>query len=140
MQITINPHIVIYASSTQVFARLTDIGKWYQWGGNLVSMEQISAGSLQVGSQIRQVTKGGRKPSGSILEVTEYVPGQAFGIKGANLKGAFTLEPLEGSTRLHARFEVESMGLVAVMYKLMLKRFVLNDLQRFKKMVESKQG
>ena len=140
MQITLNPYIVIHGSSTQVFAWLTDIDKWSQWGGNLESMKQISAGPLQVGSQIRQVTKGGRNHGESILQVTAYVPGQSFGIKGPTLEGTFTLEPLEVSTRLHARFEVEATGLVAVMYKLMLKRFVINDLQRFKKMVESKQG
>jgi hypothetical protein len=140
MQIPINPHIVIYDSYIQVFACLTDIDKWSQWGGNLISTEQISAESLQIGSQIRQVTKSGRKPSESILEVTHYVPGQFFGIKGQNLEGLFTLEPLESGTILHAQFQIEATGLMAVMYKLMLTRFVMNDLQRFKKMVESKQG
>lgn len=140
MQITINHHILIHVSSTQVFAWLTDIKKWPQWGGNLVSMEQVSTESLQVGSQIRQVTKGGRKQGASILEVTEYVPGQSFGIKGLNLEGTFTLEPLAAGTRLYARFQIEAAGLVAVMYKLMLKWFVMNDLQRFKKLVESKQS
>lgn len=140
MKITINPHILIQDSSAQVFAWLTAIEKWHQWGGNLVRMEQISAGALQVGTQIRQVTKGGRKSSESIVEVTEYVQDQAFGIKGSNLEGVFTLESLESGTRLHARFEVKATGLAAVIYRLMLQRFVMNDLRRFKKMVESKQN
>lgn len=140
MQITINPHIVIHDSSTQVFAWLTDIEKWPQWGGNLVSMKQISDGTLQVGSHIRQVTKGGRKHGESILEVTEYVPDQSFGIKGPNLEGRFILESMAVGTRLHARFQIEAVGLGAVMYKFMLNRFVVNDLQRFKKLVESKES
>ncbi len=137
MQITINAHMVIHAPPAQVFAQLTDIDKWPQWGGNLESMEQISAGSLQVGSQIRQVTKRGRKPGESIIDVSEYVPGSRFGIKGQNLEGTFMLEPVDADTRLNARFEVEATGFMAVMYKLMLKRFVMTDLRQFKRMVES---
>jgi hypothetical protein len=102
-----------------------------------VSMEQISSGSLQVGSQILQVTKGGRKPGESIVEVTEYVLDERFGIKGPNLEGTFVLESFEAGTRLNARFEVEATGLMALMYKLMLKRFLMDDLRKFKKLVES---
>jgi hypothetical protein len=137
MQITINAHIMIHQPLTKVFAWLTDIEKWPQWGGNLVSMEQISAGSLQIGSQIRQVTKSGRKLAESIVEVTEYVPGRRFGIKGPTLEGTFTLEPVGASTLLNARFVVQTMGPMALMYRLTLKQFVMGDLRKFKKIVES---
>jgi uncharacterized protein YndB with AHSA1/START domain len=137
MQVSVNTHIVIHHPPDRVFAWLTAINKLPLWGGNLVSMEQISAGLLQVGSQIRQVTNGGRKLSESIVEVTEYVPGQRFGIKGSNLEGTFTLEPFQAGTRLNARFEVEATGLIAFLYRVMLNQFVLNDLHKFKKLVES---
>lgn len=137
MRIEISASVIINRSPSDVFASLIDLKKWPEWGGNLVSMEQISAGSLQVGSQIRQVTKGARKSSESILEVTEYVPDQGFGIKGRNLDGAFRLEQVEAGTRLNAHFEVEADGLMALMYKLMLKRFVMSDLRKFKTMIES---
>jgi Polyketide cyclase / dehydrase and lipid transport len=137
MQITVDTHIMIHASRTHVFAWLTDIVKWPQWGGNLVSMEQTSAGSLQAGSQIRQVIKRGRQHSESIVEVTEFVPDGRFGIKAPNLKGTFTLEPIEPDTRLNARFEVEATGPIALMYKLVLKQFVMSDLRKFKTLVEA---
>jgi hypothetical protein len=137
MRISINVHSVIHRPPHEVFAWLTTLEKWDQWGGNVLSMEQISDGPLQVGSRIRQVTKGGRKTSGSILEVTHYVSDQSFGIKSLQLEGTFTLEPLEADTRLNARFDVEATGLMALLYKLMLKRFVMNDLRQFKKLVES---
>jgi uncharacterized protein YndB with AHSA1/START domain len=134
MQITVNANIVLHQPSTQVFTCLTDTGQWPQWGGNVVSMEQISAGSMHIGSKIRQVTVGGRE---STVEVTEYVPGQRFGIKGPNMEGTFTLEPFKDGTRLSAQFEVEATGFIAWMYTLMLNQFVMNDLRRFRKMVES---
>jgi hypothetical protein len=134
MQITVHAHIVIHLPPTAVFTRLTDIGKWPQWGGNLVSMERISAEPLQVGSQIRQVTVGGRE---STVEVTAYVPGQCFGIKRSNLEGRFTLERFKDGTRLVAKFEVEATGFMAWMYKLMLNQFVMSDLRKFRKMVKS---
>ncbi len=139
MQIKIDTAIVINRPPAQVFARLTDIGEWPTWGGDLVSMEQISAGPLQVGSQIRQVTRRGRKPSESLVEVTELVPDQRLGIKEPVLEGTFTLDPVEVGTRLNARFEVEAAGLMALMYRLMLKQFAANDLRKFKKMVESRE-
>lgn len=137
MQITVNACVVIHQPPTQVFSCLTDISKWPQWGGNLVSMEQISAGAIQVGSQIRQITKGGRSPSETVIEVTEYVPDSRFGIKGPTLEGTFILEPIEGSTKLNAQFEIEATGPIALMYKVMLKQFVMSDLGKFKKLVGS---
>jgi hypothetical protein len=137
MRIAINAHIIIHYPLPQVFAWLTDISKWPNWVGNVVSMEQISAGSLRVGTQIRQVAKGGSKPSESIVEVTEFVLGQRFGIMAPNLEGAFTLEPIEVGTRLDARFEVVATGLMGLLYKLILKRFVMDDLRKFRKLVEA---
>ena len=111
MQIKIDTGLRINCPPAQVFARLIDVDRWPQWGGNLVSMEQISAGPLQVGSQYRQVTRGGHEPGESIVEVTEVVPGQRLGIKQPNLEGIFTLDPVEAGTRLNVRFEVEAAGL-----------------------------
>jgi hypothetical protein len=140
MPISVMPDIVIRAAPGRVFARLSDVESWPDWGGNLISMKMISEGPLQVGSRLQQVAKGGRNPTTSILEVTKYAPEQSFGIKGPNLEGVFSLEPLEADTRLHARFTVEASGLAAVMYRLMLKRYVVTDLRTFKKLVESGQG
>jgi hypothetical protein len=139
MHITVTPDILIGAAPARVFERLSDVDSWPQWSGNLVSMKLISDEPLRVGSQIQQVVKGGRTYAPSILEVTDYVPERSFGIKGANLEGVFRLEALDAATVLHAQFTVEAMGLAATMYRLMLRRFVLADLRKFKKRVESGQ-
>lgn len=130
--------IVINHPPAEVFARLIDFGKWSQWGGgNLVSMEQISPGPLQVGSQLRQVNKTGHKPTETLVQVTHLVSDQTLGIARPNLRGTFTLKPIETSTRLNASFEVEATGFSALMYRLFLKQFVMSDLRKFKALGEA---
>jgi uncharacterized protein YndB with AHSA1/START domain len=138
MRNQISVTVIINRPPSDVFASLIDLSKWPQWGGgNLVSMEQFSAGRLQVGSQLRQVTRTGRKLSKALVQVTHFVPNQTLGIERPNLRGAFTVEPVETGTRLNARLEVEAAGITALMYRLFLGQFVKNDLQRFKAMVEA---
>ena len=130
--------IVINRPPAEVFAWLIDFGKWPQWGGgNLVSMEQISPGPLQVGSQFRQVNKIGRKPTETRVQVTHFVPDQTLGIERPNLRGTFTLEPIEAGTRLSADFAVEATGFSVLMYRVFLKQFVTSDLRKFKALVEA---
>ena len=134
-----NVSIIINRPPPDVFASLIDLSKWPQWGGgNLASMEQVSAGPLQVGSQIRQVNRTGRKLTEALVQVTHFMPDQTLAIERPNLRGAFTVEPVETGTRLNALFEVEAAGITALMYRLFLGQFVKNDLRRFKAMVEAR--
>lgn len=131
--------IIINRPPAEVFAWLTDFDKWPQWGGgNLVSMQQVSAGPLQAGSQLRQVNQTGRKPTETLVQVTDFVPDQTFGIERPNLRGTFTLEPVMTGTQLNAVFEVNAAGLSALMYRLFIKRFVTNDLRKLKALIEAR--
>jgi len=133
-----NVSIIINRPPAEVFAGLINFGKWPQWGGgNLVSMEQISTGPLQVDSQLRQVNQTGRKPTETLVQVTDFVPDQTLGIERSNLRGTFTLEPVEIATRLNASFEVDATGLSALIYRIFLKQFVTSDLRKFKALVEA---
>ena len=133
-----NVSVLIHRPPAEVFAWLIDFGKWPQWGGgNMVSMEQISTGPLQVGSQLRQVNQTGRKPTETLVQVTQLMPDQTLGFERPNLHGTFTLESIEVGTRLNASFEVEASGLSALMYRLFLKQFVASDLRKFKALVEA---
>ena len=130
--------IIINRAPSDVFASLIDLSNWPQWGGgNLESVEQLSPGPLQAGSQLRQVNRMGGKQTETFVQVTHFVPDQALGIERPNLRGAFTLEPVESGTRLNALFEVEAAGITALMYWLLLGQFVRSDLRRFKTMVEA---
>jgi hypothetical protein len=134
----ISVSIIINRPRSEVFAALIDLAKWPEWGGgNLVSMEQMSAGSLQAGSQIRQVNKLNGKLTEHLVHVTHFVPNQAFGIERPNLRGIFALEPAGTGTRLNARFEVDAVGVSALKYRFFLGPFVRNDLRKFKVLVEA---
>jgi len=130
--------IIINRPPAEVFAWLIDFDTWPQWGGgNLVSMKQVSAGPLQAGSQLRQVNQTGRKPTETLVQVTDFVPDQTFGIERPNLRGTFALEPVTTGTQLNAVFEVNAAGLSALMYRLFIKRFVMNDLRKLKALIEA---
>jgi hypothetical protein len=133
-----NVSVVIRRPPAEVFARLIDFGQWPQWGGgNLVSLEQVSTGPLQVGSQLRQVNKTGRKPTETLVQVTHLVPNQVLGIERSDLHGTFALEAIEAGTRLNVTFAVEATGLNALLYWMFLKQFVTSDLRKFKTLVEA---
>ena len=139
MQNATSAAIIINRPPAEVFAWLTDFDTWPQWGGgNLVSMKQVSAGPLQAGSQLRQVNQTGRKPTETLVQVTDFVPDQTFGIERPNLRGTFTLEPVLTGTQLNAVFEVNAAGLSALMYRLFIKRFVMNDLRKLKALIETR--
>src|SRR5512139_1704200 len=115
MRIQASVSVIINRPPAEVSAWLTDFGQWPQWGGgNLVSMEQISPGPLQVGSQFRQVNKLGQQPKETLVHVTHWVPDQALGIERPNLRGTFALEPIETGTRLRADFAVGATGFSAL--------------------------
>ena len=139
MQNATSAAIIINRPPAEVFAWLTDFDTWPQWGGgNLVSMKQVSAGPLQAGSQLRQVNQTGRKPTETLVQVTDFVPDRTFGIERPNLRGTFTLEPVMTGTQLNAVFEVDAAGLSALMYRLFIKRFVMNDLRKLKALIEAR--
>lgn len=130
--------VIINRPPSIVFAALTDFNTWSRWGGgNLDSVQQVSTDPLQVGSQIRQINRTNRKLTETLVQVTHFVPDQTLGIQSPTLRGVFTVEPVELGTQLNARFEVESAGLVALMYSAFLRQFVRNDLHKFKAMVEA---
>lgn len=134
-----NAAIAINRPPAEVFAWLTDFDTWPQWGGgNLVSMKQVSAGPLQAGSQLRQVNQTGRKPTETLVQVTDFVPDRTLAIERPNLRGTFTLEPVLTGTQLNAVFEVNAAGLSALMYRLFIKRFVMNDLRKLKALIEAR--
>ena len=138
MHIKTSVPVMINRPPSEVFAGLTNFSKWPQWGGgNLVSMEQVLADPVQVGSQIRQVNRTGRKLTETLVRVTHFVPDQILGIARPNLRGTFTLEPAETGTQLNALFEVEATGPIALIYRMFLKQFVTSDLRKFKALVEA---
>jgi len=117
-------NIIINRPPAEVFAGLTNFGKWPLWQGGLVSVDQISPAPLQVGSQVRQIRKGD-KPAESLMEVTQLVPNQMLALKSPgrplSWQGAFTLEPVDIGTRLALQFEIQASGAAGLISALIIK-------------------
>jgi carbon monoxide dehydrogenase subunit G len=133
-------NVAINRPPTEVFAGLTDFGTWPKGQGGLVSVDQISAGPLQVGSQIRQIRKGG-KPTESLMEVTHLVQNQILGVKSQgrplSWNGTFALEPVDGGTQLTLQFEIQTTGLVGLISYLIIRLTLQQELRAFKAITQA---
>jgi hypothetical protein len=99
-------------------------------------MEEITPGPPRVGGRLRQVTAQRGKETSTELEITELTPNRALRIRYPNLDAHFKLDNAGAGTRLVSSVEVEAGGLLALIYRLLLKRFLAADLRRFKRLVE----
>jgi uncharacterized protein YndB with AHSA1/START domain len=88
-----------------VFAFLTDPGQLSSWQQNTVEVLRNREGPLTRGERFREVHAALGRRLSSTVEVAEYDPPRAFALKVLDgpmpLDGSWTLEPRQGSTRLH---------------------------------------
>ncbi len=97
-----------------VFAALQDLDKAPQWNPGVTEVRQSSPGPLGVGSSLVYVGsflgRGYESPS----QYTEYVANKRFVSKTVSgpfdLEVATTLDPVDGGTRVTARYRGESRG------------------------------
>ncbi len=91
-----------------VFAYVADPAKLATWQTNTVVAEQLGDGPLGVGTRLREVHRapGGRELE-SVVEVSEYEPGTAFGLRMVEgslpLDAHITFEPADGGTLMAFR-------------------------------------
>ena len=94
-------------SPTEVFDYITDPTRLPEWQTNTVSSVPEGDGPLGVGTRLREVHRApGGKELPSVVEVSEYEPGSAFGlrvIEGTPVHLRITLEPAEHGTQLRFR-------------------------------------
>jgi uncharacterized protein YndB with AHSA1/START domain len=100
----------------QVFAYLTDPGKLSTWQQNTLDVLRDREGPLAHGERFREVHAALGRRLHSTVEVAEYDPPRAFGLRVLDgplpLDGSWTLEPLHGSTTLHFVGEGAARGLL----------------------------
>jgi len=132
--------ITIRRPPTMVFAELTDFRKWPRWQGGLARVEQVSAGPLQVGSQLRQ-TRASGNPRESLIEVTLLIPDRVLGLNSPSRPiawhGTFTIEPVEDNCQLTLQFEIRATGLAGIFSDLIVRLTLKQELKMFKAMVET---
>ena len=132
--------IIIRRPPAQVFAELTDFSKWPRWQGGLARVEQVSAGPLQVSSQLRQTRTSGN-PRESLMEVTHLIPDRVLGLNSPSRPiswhGKFTIEPTGDNSQLTLQFEIRATGLAGFLADLIIRLTLNQELKMFKAMVET---
>src|SRR5215207_5546005 len=91
-------------SPEEVFDYVTDPDKLATWQTNTVSAVPEDDGPLRVGSRLREIHRvPGGKQLESVVEISEYEPDRAFGLRvveGTPVHARLTFEPTERGTRL----------------------------------------
>lgn len=103
-------------------------------------MKHVSAGPLQVGSQIREVWKGANPTESQIWEITQFVPNQLLGMKisapTVSASDTFRLAAVDTATRLIMQFEIHTTGLLGII-NVITKLTVKQQLNKLKALVEA---
>ena len=93
--------IYINAPVETVFEVTTDFKQAMSIMDNVVKIEILTDGPLQVGTRVKEVRKIRGKEAETILVVTEYIPNQKFAVKSEN--SGITVE-------YHYQFNAQSNG------------------------------
>jgi carbon monoxide dehydrogenase subunit G len=102
--------IDIDASAERVWALIDRLEEWPQWMPSIKKIERVSKRPLGVGSQLAVTAKVSHLTIRLLMTIVEFVPertvvmrGKAMGI---NLTRFYTLQPLDGKTRITVGGEV----------------------------------
>ena len=136
-RVTVQAQVRIAGPPAKTFAYLTDFGSWHWWGGGLMSMTKVTPGAVRKGTELQQLTRRRGRERTTRLEIVDLVKDRALTLMGDDLVAAFRLEPLEPGTRVTCEVAVPASGVSALIYRVMLRRFLASDLRKFKRSVEA---
>jgi uncharacterized protein YndB with AHSA1/START domain len=104
----------IARSPAEVFAYVIDATKLATWQTNTISA--APDGPMALGTKIREVHRApGGKQIATVVEVVEYEPDRALGlriIEGLPVHGRITFEPSDRGTRLRFRVYSQPTGMM----------------------------
>jgi len=116
--ITHELEIVFHRPVEVVFAALTDVTTYPHWQPGLVDYRQTSAGPLAVGSTGIAVRTVMGQRTESTWRVSELVAPTTYTVQGTSspltYEIAHMLQPIDGGTRLHVRFQAQPTGLLKI--------------------------
>ena len=118
MKLKFSSSVEIDAPPEKVWALVNEFEEWPQWIPSIKKIEKLSEGALGEGSQIR-VTAKSIITVKLLMTITEFVPGRHAVMQGkvlgTEMTRYYTLEPVNGGTRLTAGGEVS--GLLAYLVR-----------------------
>ena len=121
--------ITINRPVAEVFAYVSDLASGPEWQPGLVEVRRITAGPTGVGTQYNGVRKFMGRKMESVIEFTTYEPNKKLVFKSVSgnspLVQSFLFEPTAEGTKLTARLELQTSGLMGL-----AEPFIASSLKR----------
>ena len=137
--------ITINRPVEEVFAYVSDLPSGPEWQPGLVEVRRITEGPEGVGTQYNGVRNFMGRKMESIIEYTTYEPNKKLVFKSISgstpLVQTFLFEPTTGGTRLTARLELQTSGLMGLAKPLIasgLRREIDSNYDNLKNMLENR--
>ena len=136
--------LVINRPVEEVFALVTDVESFPRWTESIIEAVKTSEGPVELGTTCRIVNKAmGRQLDHSFV-VTQYELNKVYAVKSTAgpfpMEMCYTVESVEGGTRLHVESEADPRGamrLAGPMLNRMLKKQITADHANLKALLES---
>jgi uncharacterized protein YndB with AHSA1/START domain len=136
--------ITINRPIEEVFAYVSDLPRGPEWQPGLVEVRRITKGPDGVGAQFSGVRKFMGRKMESVIEFTTYEPNKKLVFKSISgnspIVQSFLFEPTDVGTKLTARLELQTSGLIGLAKPLIassLKRDVDNNYDILKNLLEN---
>ncbi len=130
----------------KVFAFLSDAKNLHTWQSNLIENQQLTEGTVRVGTQFREVRRTGPRQSEIRAEITAYDVNKRFATKTLTKPQVtvdYALESEAGGTRLNYKFVMVTSGIMRLLEPLIagsMKKDNDLDFQKFKLLLERAVG
>ncbi|MFQ5902509.1 MAG: SRPBCC family protein [Candidatus Binatia bacterium] len=112
--IKVEHSVVINRATEEVFAFLTNFENNSQWQSGIIETRQTPQSLTGVGTTVREVRQFMGRQIDATGEIIEYEPDSKICLKSISgpfqFKGSYTLESVEGGTKLAVVFEVQLSG------------------------------
>jgi uncharacterized protein YndB with AHSA1/START domain len=125
----------------QVFAFLADSRNLPTWQSDLIEIEQLTAGPLRVGTQVREVRRQGPRQAENRAEVQVFEPNKRFTLKTTTepqVTVSYSFEPHQDGTRLTYEFVMVTSGFMRLLEPLIsgaIKKQSGQDLEKLKQVL-----
>lgn len=141
----IQDSVIITKPVEEVFSFAANMDNSTQIMENVVSIEKLTEGPVQVGSKFKETREiRGRKAS-SIIEFTEFVPNERYVVKseanGLKVIYYYDFKPtVEGGTKVNFQGDIHTSGIIMKLTKPIIRKILKKEdgdhLKQLKRLIE----
>ncbi|KMJ59250.1 hypothetical protein AB685_09375 [Bacillus sp. LL01] len=141
----IQDSVIISKPVEEVFSFASNLDNSTQVMENVVAIEKLTDGPLNVGSKFKETREiRGRKAS-SIIEFTEYIPNERYAVKsetnGLKVIYYYDFKPtVEGGTKVHFQGDIHTSGIIMKLTKPIIRKILKKEdgdhLNQLKRLIE----